>query len=191
LRVLAIDQGTSATKAVVFGEDSEILASVQAPVTPHAVAGGGVEQDPEQLWDSVIHAGREAVARSGGGVATVGFANQGETVLAWDRGTGRPLSAAVSWQDRRAATICTDMAGQAEQLTRTTGLPLDPYFAAPKMTWLRRNVTKDGVVTTSDAWLLHRLTGSYVTDATTASRTMLLDLERRTWSLEACAAFGL
>ena len=87
--------------------------------------------------------------------------------------------------------ICSDMARDADELTRTTGLPLDPYFAAPKMTWLRRNVTNEGVVTTSDAWLLHRLTGAYVTDATTASRTLLLDLERRTWSREACAAFGL
>ena len=191
MRVLAIDQGTSATKAVVFGDDGEILASAEVAVTPSAVAGGGVEQDPEQLWDSVCDAGRDALAQAGGGVTAVGFANQGETVLAWDRGTGRPLSAAISWQDRRAATICADMAQHAEELTRTTGLPLDPYFAAPKMTWLRRNVTDEGVVTTSDAWLLHRLTGAYVTDATTASRTMLLDLERRTWSAEACAAFGL
>ena len=83
------------------------------------------------------------------------------------------------------------MADQADDLTRTTGLPLDPYFAAPKMTWLRRNVTADGVVTTSDAWLLHRLTGSYVTDVTTASRTLLLDLGTRAWSQRACTAFGL
>jgi glycerol kinase len=191
VRVLAIDQGTSATKAVVFGDDGEVLVSVEAAVTPGVVAGGGVEQDPEQLWESVCGAGRDAISRSGGGVTAVGFANQGETVLAWDRATGRPLSAAISWQDRRAATICADMAGHAEELTRTTGLPLDPYFAAPKMTWLRRNVTTDGVVTTSDAWLLHRLTGAYVTDATTASRTMLLDLGQRTWSEEACVAFGL
>ena len=88
MRVLAIDQGTSATKAVVFGEDGEILTSVEAPVTPHAVPGGGVEQDPEQLWESVCQAGREAVARAGDGVAAVGFANQGETVLAWDRTHG-------------------------------------------------------------------------------------------------------
>ena len=191
MRVLAIDQGTSATKAVVFGDDGEVLASVEVAVTPGAVPGGGIEQDPEQLWESVCDAGRHAIAQSGGGVTAVGFANQGETVLAWERATGRPLSPAVSWQDRRAASICVDMAQHAEQLTRTTGLPLDPYFAAPKMTWLRRNVTTDGVVTTSDAWLLHRLTGAYVTDATTASRTMLLDLERRTWSVEARAAFGL
>ena len=194
MRVLAIDQGTSATKAVVFGEDGEIVTSVEAAVTPQAVPGGGVEQDPEQLWQSVCEAGREAVARAGASVTAVGFANQGETVLAWDRDTGRPLSAAISWQDRRAAAICADMADVADvadDLTRITGLPLDPYFAAPKMTWLRRNMTADGVVTTSDAWLLHRLTGSYVTDVTTASRTLLLDLATRTWSEEACTAFGL
>ncbi len=190
MRVLALDQGTSATKAVVF-DDGDIVCSVEAAVTPHAVPGGGVEQDPEQLWDSVRQAGREAIDRSGGGVAAVGFANQGETVLAWDRDSGRPLSPAVSWQDRRAAAVCTEMAGQAEALTRITGLPLDPYFAAPKMRWLRREMTTEGVVTTSDAWLLHRLTGSYVTDVTTASRTLLLDLVERRWSEEACAAFGL
>ena len=159
MKILAVDQGTSATKAVVFGDDGKTLASVEVAVTPHAVPGGGVEQDPEQLWDSVCAAGRDAIARAGGSVTAVGFANQGETVLAWDRGTGRPLSAAISWQDRRAAAVCADMAGDAEQLTRTTGLPLDPYFAAPKMAWLRRNVTTEGVVTTTDAWLLHRLTG--------------------------------
>jgi glycerol kinase len=191
VKILAIDQGTSATKAVVFGEDGDVVTSVESAVTPKAVPGGGVEQDPEQLWESVCEAGRQAVARAGQGVAAVGFANQGETVLAWDRKTGRPLSTAISWQDRRAAAICHDMAGSANALTRTTGLPLDPYFAAPKMTWLRRNVTGEGVVTTSDAWLLHRLTGSYVTDVTTASRTLLLDLGTRTWSEEACAAFGL
>jgi glycerol kinase len=191
MRVLALDQGTSATKAVVFGEDGTVLSSVEAAVTPQAVAGGGVEQDPEQLWESVCRAGSEAVARAGGGVAAVGFANQGETVLAWDRRTGQPLSAAVSWQDRRAASVCADLAEDAARLTRITGLPLDPYFAAPKMAWLRRQGTREGVVTTSDAWLVHRLTGAFVTDVTTASRTLLLDLERRTWSEDACALFGL
>ena len=191
MRVLAIDQGTSATKAVVFGEDGAILSSVEKAVTPEAVADGGVEQDPEQLWDSVCSAGREAVARAGGDVSAVGFANQGETVLAWDRNSGRPLTAAISWQDRRAASVCADLADQAALLTRTTGLPLDPYFAAPKMAWLRRHGTDAGVVTTSDTWLVHRLTGTYVTDVTTASRTLLLDLASRTWSEEACAHFGL
>jgi glycerol kinase len=191
MRVLALDQGTSATKAVVFDEDGKALSSVEDPVTPHASAGGGVEQDPEQLWDSVCRAGREAVIRAGGGVSAVGFANQGETVLAWDPTTGEPLSAAVSWQDRRAASVCRDLAEHATQLTRITGLPLDPYFAAPKMTWLRRQGISGGVVTASDSWLVHRLTGAYVTDVTTASRTLLLDVGRRAWSDEACALFGL
>jgi glycerol kinase len=191
VRILAIDQGTSATKAVVFGDAGEILSSVEAAVTPQAVAGGGVEQDPEQLWASVCDAGREAVARVDGDIGAVGFANQGETVMAWDRDTGRPSTTAISWQDRRAAIVCDELADRAEELTRTTGLPLDPYFAAPKMTWLRRHVTTEGVVTTCDTWLLHRLTGAYVTDVTTASRTLLLDLQRRTWSESACSAFGL
>ena len=191
MRVLAVDQGTSATKAVVLGDDGETLASVEVAVTPRAVGGGGVEQDPEELWQSVCDAGRQALARAGGSVGAVGFANQGETVLAWDRVTGRASSTAISWQDRRAASICAGLSAWAEVLTRITGLPLDPYFAAPKMTWLRRHLTDEGVVTTSDTWLLHRLTGAYVTDVTTASRTLLLDLQRRTWSDEACAAFGL
>jgi glycerol kinase len=196
VRVLALDQGTSATKAVVFGDDGEVLASAEAAVTPSVVQGGGVEQDPEQLWESVLEAGRTALAAAGSGVAAsgvaaVGFANQGETVLAWDRRTGRPCSTAISWQDRRAATVCAELAGDAERLADTSGLPLDPYFAAPKMTWLRRHVTDEGVVTTSDAWLVHRLTGAYVTDVTTASRTMLLDLAGRDWSADACATFGL
>ena len=121
----------------------------------------------------------------------VGFANQGETVLAWDRQTGRPLSTALSWQDRRAASSAPTWRTTRHELTRITGLPLDPYFAAPKMAWLRQHGTTDGVVTTSDSWLLHRLTGAYVTDVTTASRTLLLDLGPATWSEDACALFGL
>ena len=104
VRVLALDQGTSATKAVVFGDDGEIVSFAEAAVTPCPVPGGGVEQDPEQLWDSVLEAGRKAIARAGGAVGAVGVANQGETVLAWDRGSGLPHSTALSWQDRRART---------------------------------------------------------------------------------------
>jgi glycerol kinase len=191
VRVLAIDQGTSATKALVVGDDGEILATAEAPVTPVAVPGGGIEQDPEQLWDSVCTSGRQAIAAAGVSVQAVGLANQGETVLAWDRRSGDPLSTAISWQDRRAVTICRELAEHGDALLRTTGLPLDPYFAAPKMAWLRRTVTGAGVVTTTDSWLLHRMTGAFVSDATTASRTMLLDLDRRDWSEWACRQFGL
>ena len=191
MRVLAIDQGTSATKALVLDDDGTVLATATAPVAPVPVPGGGIEQDPEQLWDSVCRAGRQALAAAGVAVQAVGLANQGETVLAWDRRTGDPLSAAISWQDRRAVGICDELVGQGEALARTTGLPLDPYFAAPKMLWLRRNVTRSGVTTTTDSWLLHRMTGAFVTDATTASRTLLLNLDDRIWSEWACRQFDV
>ena len=190
--ILAVDQGTSATKAVVFGDDGgDARLRGGRRDAARASRAAASSRTPSSCGTRSARRAGTPCARSGGGVAAVGVANQGETVLAWDRATGRPLSAAISWQDRRAAAICAELAGEAAQLTRTTGLPLDPYFAAPKMAWLRRHVTTEGVVTTTDTWLLHRLTGAFVTDATTASRTLLLDLGRRTWSEEACAAFGL
>ena len=189
--ILAIDQGTSATKALVVSADGAILGESTAPVDPRATAGGAVEQDPQELLDSIVAAGREALRAAREPVAAVGLGNQGETVLHWDLDTGRPLSTAISWQDRRAVEVTRELAGHADRLVELTGLPLDPYFAAPKMTWLRRRVGDGGVVTTVDAWLNHQLTGSFVTDAATASRTMLLDLERTEWSEEACGLFGL
>ncbi len=191
MTILSIDQGTSATKALVVGDDGAVLAEAESPVTPGPTPTGGIEQDPEELWASVRDAGKRAVAAAGVPIAAVGFANQGETVLAWDRGTGAALGPAVSWQDRRSADICNELAARADELTALTGLPLDPYFAGPKMAWLQRRTGGRGVITTTDSWLLHRLTGVFVTDVTTASRTMLLDLDRRTWSETACAAFGL
>ena len=112
-------------------------------------------------------------------------------MLRWDRESGRPLGSALSWQDRRAVSVTRELEPQADRLTEVTGLPLDPYFAAPKMTWLRREHGAEGVVTTVDAWLNQRLAGAFVTDAATASRTMLLDLESAAWSEEACSLFGL
>jgi glycerol kinase len=191
MNILAVDQGTSATKAVVVSADGEILGEGIASVEPRASAGGAVEQDPQELLDSIVTAGRAALRAAGKPVGAVGIGNQGETVLHWDPDTGRPLSAAISWQDRRAVEVTRELAEQADRLVELTGLPLDPYFAAPKMTWLRRRVGDGGVVTTVDAWLNRQLTGSFVTDAATASRTMLLDLERTEWSEEACGLFEL
>jgi glycerol kinase len=168
-----------------------VLGHGEVPVATRSVAGGGVEADPEELFGSVMAAGKAALAAAGARAGAVALANQGETVLAWDRATGTPLSPAIVWQDRRSAAVCERLADRAAELTALTGLPLDPYFAAPKMTWLRENLTDRGVVTTTDTWLLHRLGGQYVTDAATASRTMLLDLDAVTWSEAACAAFGL
>ena len=191
MNVLAIDQGTSATKALVVGADGAVLAATEVAVHPRAVGDGGVEQDPEELWESVVTAGRGALAASPAPVAAVALANQGETVLAWARGDGRPHGAALSWQDRRAQDVCARLAPRAAALTGRTGLPLDPYFAAPKIAWLRTHRTRGGVATTTDSWLVHRLCGAYVTDAATASRTLLLDLERVAWDPEACACFDV
>ncbi len=191
MRVLAIDQGTSATKAILVGPGPQVLGTGEAPVRVRAVGSDGVETDPEELYASVIAAGTQALAQARAGADAVALANQGETVLAWDRRTGRPLSPAVVWQDRRSAGVCQRLAGSAQRLADITGLRLDPYFAAPKMTWLRENLSPGGVITTTDTWLLARLGAGYVTDAATASRTLLLDLDRADWSAEACAVFGL
>jgi len=191
VNILAIDQGTSATKALVVGPGNEVLGGAEIPVQTLAVGRDGVEADPEELWRSVEGAGARALASARAPVHAVALANQGETVLAWDPMTGKPLSRAIVWQDNRSAAVCASLADQAAELAAITGLPLDPYFAAPKMTWLRQSVTTDGVVTTTDSWLLHRLGARYVTDAATASRTMLLDLDAAAWSPRACEAFGI
>jgi glycerol kinase len=191
LNVLAIDQGTSATKALLVGPGDEILGAAEVPVRTHSAGPGGVETDPEELYASVLAAGAKALAAAGAPAHAVALANQGETVLAWEPATGHPLTPAIVWQDRRSAGICARLAGAADRLAEITGLRLDPYFAAPKLTWLRENLTTDGVVTTTDTWLLARLGAGYVTDAATASRTLLLDLDQVTWSAEACAQFGV
>jgi glycerol kinase len=189
--VLAIDQGTSSTKALVVSDGGEVLGEGNAQVHPQAGAQGAVEQDPEELFQSIVDAGGAALQAANASVAAIGLANQGETVLRWDRESGRPFGPALSWQDRRAVSVTRDLEDKADRLTELTGLPLDPYFAAPKMTWIRREQGGEGVVTTVDAWLNQRLAGAFVTDAATASRTMLLDLESTTWSTEACSLFGL
>lgn len=191
MTVLAIDQGTSGTKAIVVDPEQGVVGLAEVPVHPRYLDGGGVEQDPAELLESVLGAGRAALEQAGRPVHAVSLANQGETVLVWDPDTGRPLSPAIVWQDRRAESLCADLAGHADMIATRTGLVLDPYFSAPKMAWLRRNVESTGVVTTSDTWLLHQLTGEFVTDATTASRSAAVDLGAQDWSPDLLALFGL
>jgi glycerol kinase len=189
--ILAIDQGTSGTKAIVADDTGQVLAIAEQPLHPLYFDGGGVEQDPGALLDSVLTAGRRAAAEAGVPLHAVALANQGETVLAWDRATGRPLSPAVVWQDRRAEALCARLASSAGRVAELTGLVLDPYFSAPKMRWLRENVTTAGVVTTSDTWLVHQLCGAFVTDASTASRSLLISLDEVAWNNELLEVFGL
>lgn len=189
--VLAIDQGTSGTKAIVVDTDGIVRGTAERLVRPSYLPGGGVEQDPQALLASVLDSGREAISRAGLDVDVVTIANQGETVLAWDPATGQPMSNMVVWQDRRAEDICAGLEDQRNLIQRRTGLVLDPYFSAPKQAWLRRNVTGDGVVTTSDSWLVHQLTGAFVTDASTASRSLVTDLDTGAWDPELLGLFGL
>jgi glycerol kinase len=189
--VLAIDQGTSGTKAIVIDDEDRVLGVAERPVSPHYLPGGGVEQDPAELLQSVLDAGRAAIDEAGRHPDIVTLANQGETVLAWDRDTGAPLSNLVVWQDRRADEVCRELQAEAPRFAQRTGLVLDPYFSAPKQAWLRRHVTRDGVVTTSDTWLLHRLTGEFVTDISTAGRSLVTDLDTGEWDGELLDLFGL
>lgn len=189
--ILAIDQGTSGTKAVVVDDRGRVCALAEVSLRPEYLPGGGVEQDPEALFDSVVTAGRRALADAGVPVLAVALANQGETVLAWDRDSGRALTPAIVWQDRRAETLCAPLAGHAEDVAERTGLVLDPYFSAPKMAWIRANLTRDGVVTTTDTWLVHRLCGAFVTDVSTASRSLLTALDDPAWDDDLVALFGL
>ena len=191
MNVLAIDQGTSSTTALVVSDGGDVLGEGNAPVNPRAGSEGAVEQDPQELLESIVAAGRAALDAAGAEVEAVGLGNQGETVLRWERESGKPFGPALSWQDRRAVSVTRELADHAGRLTELTGLPLDPYFAAPKMAFLRREQGEEGVVTTVDAWLNQELAGAFVTDAATASRTLLLDLETTTWSEEACSLFGL
>jgi glycerol kinase len=196
MRVLALDQGTSATKALVVDEDGSVLTEAEVPLDVRTGPDGSVEVDPEDLWSSVVEAGRQALAMAGVEVDGVGLANQGETVLAWDARTARPCSPAIVWQDRRSAAVCERIAadGGAERLTAITGLALDPYFVAPKVLWLQEQLDSSAevAITTTDVWLLRRLCGhGFVTDAATASRTLLMDLDAVAWSDEAAGMFGL
>lgn len=189
---LALDQGTSATKAVVIDDSGSAIAVAEVPVEVQASPDGAVVCDPEALWTSLVGAGTVAIASAGHPtIDGISLANQGETVLAWDSATTRPLTPAISWQDRRAAAICEARRRWSGELAATTGLELDPYFVAPKLRWLRDTLTHDGVIGTTDTWLLQRLTGSFVTDVATASRSLLMALDTRQWSDRCVDVFGL
>jgi glycerol kinase len=189
--ILAIDQGTSGTKAIVVDPAGGVLATAEEPVRPAYLGAGAVEQDPGQLLSSVLASGRRALQAAGRVADIITLANQGETVMAWDPATGTPLSQAIGWQDRRAEKLCAELADDEQWVAQRTGLVLDPYFSAPKMAWLRRTLTTEGVVTTTDTWLVWHLTGKYVTDASTASRSLLTALDTGEWDPGLLSLFKL
>lgn len=190
--VLAIDQGTSGTKATVVNGHGAVIGLSEVSIRPTYLSGGGVEQDPTELFNSIIHVGKAAISDAGGvSIDVVSFANQGESVLAWNPETGEALSTIIVWQDRRSEPLIKELEPFAKEIEAKSGLVLDPYFSAPKMAWLRRHVTRDGVVTTTDAWVIYKLTGEFVTDASTASRSLALDLDTGNWDKSLLTHFGL
>ncbi len=201
--LLALDQGTSSSRAMVFGRDGRLLAAAQRELTQHFPQPGWVEHDANEIWEGQLACAREVVAKAGVKVAAIGITNQRETVVLWDRKTGEPLHKALVWQDRRTAAFCETLKQQGwePRVRELTGLVLDPYFSATKLRWLLDHV--DGARAraergelafgTVDSWLLWQLTGGQVhaTDASNASRTLLYDIHRGDWSDELLALFGI
>ncbi|HEV3152254.1 MAG TPA: glycerol kinase GlpK [Candidatus Baltobacteraceae bacterium] len=204
--VLALDQGTTSSRALVFDRQARILAVAQAEFEQIYPKPAWVEHDPQRIWDSQYQTARQALqdgALRAQDVAAIGIANQRETVVLWDRRTWLPVANAIVWQDRRTAGLCGQLKdrGLAPLVQERTGLVIDPYFSATKIAWLLQTV--DGLrdraergeiaAGTIDTWLIWRLTGGkrHVTDVTNASRTMLFDIHRLVWDAELCDALEI
>ncbi len=194
--VLAIDQGTTSTRAIVFDHDLRIVGVSQQEFPQHYPNSGWVEHDPEDLWRTVVETSRAALAKAGAAasdLAGVGIANQRETTVIWERATGKPIHKAIVWQDRRTADVCTRLRGEGHEVmvAARTGLLLDPYFSGSKAAWLldaipgARARAERGELAfgTVDSFLLWRLTGgkAHATDATNASRTLMYDIRAGRW----------
>ena len=202
--ILAIDQGTTSSRAILFDADMNVRSSAQEEFPQHFPRSGWVEHDPEDLWATVAATCRAAIEKAGNPtVAAIGITNQRETVVVWDRKTGKAVHNAIVWQDRRTAEFCRELeaAGHGDMITARTGLLVDPYFSATKVKWILDHVegararaeAGDLAFGTVDSWLIWRLTGGAVhaTDATNAARTMLYDIHKGRWSATICDLFGI
>ncbi len=204
--ILAIDQGTTSSRAILFDADMQPVASAQQEFTQHYPASGWVEHDPADLWRTVQATCRECLEKAGLGadqIAAIGITNQRETTLIWDKETGEPVYNAIVWQDRRTAEICADLrtAGHEPMISARTGLIIDPYFSGTKAKWIldeipdarSRAAAGNLLFGTVDTYLIWKLTGgaAHVTDATNACRTMLYDIHKGEWSSEICELLGI
>jgi glycerol kinase len=204
-RILAIDQGTTSTRAVMFDDKARAISTAQVPLSQIYPRDGWVEHDPEEIWRATLKVCREVIAATGGvrGIAAIGITNQRETSVIWERGTGKPIANAIVWQDRRGAAMCEALrkAGEEPRIQQKTGLLADSYFSATKIAWLldnapgARDKAEKGELAfgTIDTFLLWRLTGGKVhaTDATNASRTMIYNIHDDAWDKELLALFKI
>jgi glycerol kinase len=204
--VLAIDQGTTGSTALILGRDGEVLGHTTEEFTQHYPRPGWVEHDPEEIWRVSLRVAEAALgeaALAAGELRAIGITNQRETTVLWDRATGEPLHRAIVWQSRQTADICQEIrdSGLEPMITEHTGLVVDPYFSASKVKWLldrypeSRSRAEDGelVFGTIDTWILYKLTGGtvFATEPTNASRTLLFDIRSLTWDPELLDIFGV
>ena len=202
--ILALDQGTTSSRALVINREGKICSTAQEEFQQIFPRSGWVEHDPNEIWSSQAHVASEAVAKlniNGDDIAAIGITNQRETTLVWDRKTGEPLYNAIVWQDRRTAEFCDELKekGHVEEIQQKTGLILDAYFSATKVKWIldhvadAREKARKGELAfgTVDSWLLWKLTNGRVhaTDISNASRTMLYDIHAQTWDKALCDLF--
>jgi glycerol kinase len=204
--IIAIDQGTTSSRAIVFSTKGKVIAQSQREFPQIYPASGWVEHDPEVIWATVLATAREAIKKAesaGWRVEAIGVTNQRETTIVWDRKSGAPIYNAIVWQDRRTADVCSQLRdlGHSELVARKTGLVLDPYFSATKIAWILDHV--DGARAraeagelafgTVDSWLIWKLTGGAVhaTDATNASRTSLYDINAGQWDEQLLTVFKI
>ncbi len=202
--ILAIDQGTTSSRAIVFDGAMKIVATGQQEFPQHFPNSGWVEHDPSDIWNSTVAVCREAVAGIDvAQIAAIGITNQRETTLIWNRETGEPIHNAIVWQDRRTSAICQDLkaAGHEATVTERTGLLLDPYFSGTKVKWIldhvdgARDMARAGklIFGTVDSYLIWKMTGGarHVTDATNAARTMLYNIGKGEWDTEICGLLDI
>lgn len=200
--ILVIDEGTTSTRAMLFRPDGTLLGCSQRDITQYYPAPGHVEHDAIEIWTKTLSCAREMVERAGGAsrISALGIANQRETVVAWDKQTGKSIGRAIVWQDRRTAGICSGLKerGVEPLIQANTGLLLDPYFSASKMRWMLENEPRlqeagDRLAFgTIESYLIYRLTGGqHVSDASNASRTMLMTLDAMDWDEELLDLFGV
>jgi len=201
--VIALDQGTTGSTALVVADDGRVVSRAYREFTQYFPSPGLVEHDADEIWDVTLSVAREAVAAAKDIPAAIGITNQRETVVVWDRESGRPLHHAIVWQDRRTAKRCRELEAErgTEWIAQRTGLVWDPYFSGTKIEWLLREVPEvrkavvagTAAVGTIDAWLIYKLTGgtAHVTDHTNASRTLLYNIVDRDWDDELLQLFGV
>ncbi|MEA2495878.1 MAG: glycerol kinase [Thermoleophilaceae bacterium] len=198
--ILAIDQGTTGSTCMVFSADGKIAGRAYREFEQHFPKPGWVEHDASEIWDVTEAVAKEAIDDAGiqgGDLEAIGITNQRETIVAWDKASGEPLARAIVWQDRRTADRCAQLkeAGKEQLVRERTGLVLDPYFSGTKIEWLIKEGGVDAsraAFGTIDAWLIHKLCdGRFATDYTNASRTLLFDIEKLTWSDELCEMLGV